>query len=268
MVALLLQEGASLSPARPPAPPQDSCLLAACRSGNWGLCELLLRETHRAASTKKGANGGGGGDVGPSMSALLQSEISVDKGQSCLHVAAYHGHTQVVEGLLNTLVRLAEAESSPVDAVLNLQCSSGATPLFLACQKGHLPIAATLLRHGASHHILTTKGASCVLVAAEHGHQAVCELLVDEYGADPCHCLPTGENAVYMAAQNGHSQVLSLLVDKYHVSVQQCRDNGASPLFTAAEHGHARCVQVPSPTVVFLWRSGRLECLCLCVSVR
>lgn len=55
----------------------------------------------------------------------------------------------------------------------------GATPLYLACQWGHLQVAKYLLDQcGADVHLVANDGMSCLHAAAYMGHKAVLEWLV------------------------------------------------------------------------------------------
>jgi ankyrin repeat protein len=56
---------------------------------------------------------------------------------SCLHYAAWYNHPTLVDVLL--------AHGAPVDQ----PTAQGASPLFLACEKGHSEIARKLLDAGA-----------------------------------------------------------------------------------------------------------------------
>lgn len=55
----------------------------------------------------------------------------------------------------------------------------GATPLYLACQWGHLQVAKYLLDLcGADAHLVANDGMTCLHAAAYMGHKAVLEWLV------------------------------------------------------------------------------------------
>lgn len=62
---------------------------------------------------------------------------------------------------------------------LDHQTRTGATPLYLACQEGHLHVVECLIKEfGADVHLRARDGMTCLHAAAHMGHQAVVEWLV------------------------------------------------------------------------------------------
>lgn len=62
---------------------------------------------------------------------------------------------------------------------VNSQMAIGATPLYLACQWGHLQVAKYLLDQcGADVHLVANDGMTCLHAAAYMGQKAVLEWLV------------------------------------------------------------------------------------------
>lgn len=62
---------------------------------------------------------------------------------------------------------------------VNHQTGTGATPLYLACQEGHLHLVEYLVNDcGADVHLRAHDGMTCLHAAAHMGHQAVVVWLV------------------------------------------------------------------------------------------
>lgn len=62
---------------------------------------------------------------------------------------------------------------------VNHQAGIGTTPLYLACQEGHLRVVEYLVKDcGADVHLRAHDGMTCLHAAAHMGHQAVVVWLV------------------------------------------------------------------------------------------
>jgi ankyrin repeat protein len=55
-----------------------------------------------------------------------------------------------------------------------------ATPLFIACQNGHLEVVRELLARGANPRLVTNSGATAHSVATHKGHAAIVQLLTEQ----------------------------------------------------------------------------------------
>jgi ankyrin repeat protein len=159
---------------------------------------------------------------------LLERGANVDvvdnSGWTPLHVAAHHGHRDIVALLLRS--------GANVDAVDN----NGWTPLHHAAHDGHRDIVALLLEGGANVNAATNNGRTPLHVAAHDGHRDIVALLlrsganvdaVDNYGWTPLH----------WAAHDGHRDVVTLLLQS-GANVNAASNNGRTPLHVAAHHGH------------------------------
>jgi ankyrin repeat protein len=87
----------------------------------------------------------------------------------------------------------------------------GASPLFIAAEKGHRDIVSLLLDHGADVRQATTNNSMTAMhVAALHGHRKIVSLLL-KHGADKSVKATTGHRPVDFARQQGHSALVPLL---------------------------------------------------------
>lgn len=88
------------------------------------------------------------------------------------------------------------------------------TGLHYAAQRGDVPVAAALLRHGAQIEAITGRGRGCLHLAAQEGrekHIAVIELLLN-HGANVNRQTPWGSTPLQDAAYLGHVGVVQALL--------------------------------------------------------
>ena len=71
----------------------------------------------------------------------------------------------------------------PKERIVEKVCAvNGKTPLFIACQKGHLGVVVILLRHGAKTETLC-RGVSPLGIAIRKNRSAIVNLLLDAQAA-------------------------------------------------------------------------------------
>ncbi|XP_066492882.1 ankyrin repeat domain-containing protein 27 isoform X2 [Tiliqua scincoides] len=133
----------------------------------------------------------------------LGVNVTNQDGFSPLHVAALHGHADLVSLLLKHGANIGQKNADHA-APLNLACQNGHvqvvkcllecnakqnikdihgnTPLIYACLNGHQEIAAFLLQHGASVNLSNNQGNTALHEAVIGKHEALVDLLL-QYGA-------------------------------------------------------------------------------------
>jgi len=124
-----------------------------------------------------------------------------------LWVAAEKGNYVAVEVLVRHCKRTNRLEE------LIHQCKSNtlSTPLYIACQNGHLLVAEHLLRCGADVNASTHYGSYPLYISAGRGYCRIVELLL-LYGANCSNKYgPTCSSAVRYAYENHHQDVGDLL---------------------------------------------------------
>jgi ankyrin repeat protein len=169
------------------------------------------------------------------MLALIQQGFLLDavcalNGLTALHVAAQHGHLEVVEALVE--------KGANVDATT----PSGNTPLMLAAVNGHVEVAKWLLAAHASVHAANSNGYTALYAAVDRDSVAMMELLLDA-GADKNAVSRLGVTPLHLASQNGRLQAVSVLVAR-GVAVDLPDSNyGRTALQYAAQAGHVEVVQ-------------------------
>ena len=112
----------------------------------------------------------------------------------------------------------------------------GATALMFAAQGGHVAVAQLLLQHGADD------GETALVSAALGGHEAVAQLLL-QHGADVAAASNGGVTALMYAAQGGHEAVAQLLL-QHGADAAAASNGGVTALMLAALGGHEAVAQL------------------------
>ena len=124
-------------------------LIAAAQNGHTDICGLLLAH---------------GSNV---------NEVDLETKSTALHQAAIRGHEAVVEALLSW------------GAIVDPQDHAGMTPLYFACQEGHLACLLALLKAGAASVSLPdNQGGLPIHIAAQTNRVEIVRTLLD-WGCSP-----------------------------------------------------------------------------------
>eukprot|EP00913_Durusdinium_trenchii_P011270 g10583.t1 len=116
-----------------------------------------------------------------------------------LHVAAYFGHTEAVEALVES------------KANLEAKTKFKLTPLHQAARNGQTLICEMLLDYKADLHNVAAQGRTCLQNAAHQGHRGVVELLLARR-ANPNIKDENGVTALHSAAASGHGEMVEVLL--------------------------------------------------------
>ncbi|XP_072374206.1 ankyrin repeat domain-containing protein 27 isoform X1 [Scyliorhinus torazame] len=120
-------------------------------------------------------------------------------GFTPLHVAALHGHFDLVSLLLRH------------GANVNLKNAHNATPLHLACQHNDLQIVKYLLNYNAKLNKKDSYGNTSLLHACLQGHLEIAQLLM-EHGASVNLANNQGNTALHEAVKGKHEALVNLLL--------------------------------------------------------
>jgi ankyrin repeat protein len=124
-------------------------------------------------------------------------------GFSALHLAAFFGHAEVVELLLE--------HHADINAVAKNQTfAPHATPLHSAVARGDARIAALLLNAGAAADARAQGGRTPLHAAAAAGNEEIVKLLL-HHGASPRSRADDGSTPEALAVKQGHHAVAALL---------------------------------------------------------
>ena len=158
------------------------------------------------------------------------------KGDSPLFTAAFNGHVDIVDILLET--------GSDYDT----SQKEGATPLYVAAQNGHVKIVEKLLGAGANiHKKRTDTGYGPLHAAAQYGHVKIVEKLL-RAGANKDESIfhngvLNGFTPLYIAARNNRLEVVKALLHAEANPDKAISHNDLTPLHVAAFRGNLQIVQ-------------------------
>jgi ankyrin repeat protein len=208
---LLIQQGASLHAV-------DERQLtalhhAAHSSGTASTVRLLL--AHGAAVNARAFDGmtplHSAAIVGQLQSAevLLAAGADVylraNDGATALHMAAARGYAAVVKLLLE------HGAAAVMDSVQGQWCGCcGPVSAVMSCKD--VAVLKLLLTAGASVRAVTSRGNSCLHIAARHGHSAAVLCLLIKAGADLHAVNSDGQTAAEVAHTAGHALAEQLLI--------------------------------------------------------
>ncbi|MCY1016677.1 ankyrin repeat domain-containing protein [Pyxidicoccus sp. MSG2] len=212
-------------------------LVAAIRQGNAARVEALLRRKPEALTAARESVRGplqaaasqGSRDIVELLLARGVDPAGVDGwGQSALHVAALHGHTELVRRFLELGVdvnqRARRATSDKVPA------RPGATGLHFACGAGQLAALEVLLEKGAAWDAVDERDLTGLHeVAARSGSVEVARRLLElGCAVDALDCL--GQTPLMLALAYKRTALASLLVA--HGASPHARGRWSSPRCT------------------------------------
>jgi ankyrin repeat protein len=123
-----------------------------------------------------------------------------------------------------------------VNTDVNKCTNNGGSPLYIACQKGHVKIVKILLTNGADINNSLKDGSLPLHVACNFNHIDVVEEILEvqnpEFGIDLCD--NKGWTSLYFACEKGYTNIARILLE-HHADPRKCNINGYSP-FIVAEH--------------------------------
>ena len=145
-------------------------------------------------------------------------------GQTCLILAAHHGHTETVR----YLVGLPEVE-------VNYQARNNHTALYSAVQEGHPDVVRVLIDAGAD---IETKGSwgHSPLECASLRDDVVSVKMLVEAGAAVAEADKRRDSCLLLAVIQGHTETVRYLAGLPQVDVDEVR-NRQSALFCAIQQG-------------------------------
>ncbi|XP_058478709.1 ankyrin repeat domain-containing protein 50 [Solea solea] len=181
---------------------------------------------------------------GEVVSLLLEREADPGHrdhdGMTPLLLAAYEGHDEVVELLLEAGADVDET-AGPDGTVA---AAAAVSPLLAAAAMGHMKTVSRLLFWGAAVDAIDCEGRTALCLAAARGSTEVVRALLDR-GLDENHKDDLGWTPLHAAACEGHRAVCAALTERGSMArVGEMDIEGRTPLILAAQEGHWSSVRL------------------------
>jgi len=124
--------------------------------------------------------------------------------------------------------------------------AQGGTPLFIACQAGHVQVVEVLLEDPRIEADRPRDdGITPFFMACQEGHAGVVRQLLNSPIVDPNRCpSENGVSPLFVVCQEGGKEIVELLIRCDRVDPTLSRENGASPFMIACEKGRDEIVQL------------------------
>ncbi|XP_058263435.1 ankyrin repeat domain-containing protein 26 isoform X3 [Hemibagrus wyckioides] len=226
---------------------------ASVLSVGYDLKEKDLGKVHKAAFT---------GDVAKLKQLSKKNDLNqLDKeNRTALHIACVHGHTEVVQYLVENKVKLNLCDNQNRSALMKaVQCQqdrcvsilleheadpnlvdiNGNTSLHLAARIPSVPVALKLLEHEANINAQNKEGNTPLMLSVEENHAEMAEFLLKE-GADVNLQNQERRTPLLIAACNGQISMVRLLL-QYNADITVKDNKGWSSDDYAVMNGHHAC---------------------------
>lgn len=165
------------------------------------------------------------------VSALIDYAVDVntkiDGNKTALHVASYHGHSEVVGMLVEA------------GADINIKDNYGRTPLHMASNSGHLEVVSKLIEAGAEINDKDNNGLVAFDTASLNTHLEVMSKLIDAGAKSNTNY--SGCTPLHIASYYGHLELVGKIVE-VETDINTKDNDGFTPLHLASENGHSEVV--------------------------
>ena len=234
-----------------------SCLHILAEKGNYELTKILLDRV--PSSTRRSRL----------LEATVLTELEAQRPRhlASIHLAALHGHKELVELFLdhgvdvnarnnkNDTPALWAARGNHVDTVrllirrtadLQLENDKGSTPLYWAVRYGFVELVRVLLDEGRADvgHRRKLGLVTPIVMASALGHTTIVRDLLD-HGAEVGTTISHGMTALMAAASEGNDDVVELLVTRGGVDeLDRIDASGNTALLHAARAGNVATMQI------------------------
>ncbi|KAF9162605.1 hypothetical protein BGX20_001673, partial [Mortierella sp. AD010] len=152
--------------------------------------------------------------------------------------------TACQEGNLELVNRIASKFESTVE-LCQVEPSSGYTPLMMAARHGHLEVVEALIRLGHDREEISRdlNKNNILMIAAEHGHQAIFELYATTFPRSVEMCNKQEWTPLIAAARYGAVNLVEILL-QLGADLNHRDEEGSTALHHAAAYGHLQTISL------------------------
>mgnify|MGYP002385230172 CR=1 FL=1 len=121
--------------------------------------------------------------------------------------------------------------------------NDGSTPLYIACEYGHIEIVKLLLNDNrVDINKATNGGHSPFWIACYRGHIDIVKLLLNDNRVDFNKANTDDQTPFFFACWNGHIEIVKLLLNDERVDINKSTDDSITPFSIACQYGHIEIV--------------------------
>lgn len=212
----------------------DTPLIVAASKCSTDVVRMLI--DHGADITCRRSNNATALHVACAAGAHDIVEALVERGADVAALNAAKDTPLIVAAAANSFECVRKLLDSGRDVLVNAQRENGATALHFACSRGNMACAARLLDAGATVDLQNTSGDTPLIVAADVGAEAVVDLLLQRGADATIRRHSNGTTALHVAAGRGFTSIIGQLLAA-GVSPDAMNKDNETPLLVAL----ARC---------------------------
>jgi ankyrin repeat protein len=196
-------------------------------------------------------------------------DIPINTGRTPLHLAAFQGHSSILEALLtanaNPNIKSSNGDGSWTPLILaaqegrtecvrhlvadkrinvQLRAKNGRNALHSCSFHGHFEIAKMLIDKGIETHIGDENGWTQLHLCCQENHFKIVEYILSKgKRVDPMSKAKNGRTPLHSASLKGNHEAVALLI-KHKVKIDEPDSRRWTPLHVACQNGKTECARI------------------------
>ena len=165
-------------------------------------------------------------DINPTYN--LFSPID-EKNNNCFHRICFLNATSIFYLFLTHI----KSSKENISELINIQNSSGFTPLHYSCYKGNMQIIKELINLGSNISLKNKKGLNVLHLASQGNQVNVLAYFIEKYKIDPMSLDEVYSTPLHWACYFGCENCADFLLSYKRVNINFCDKEGRTPLHIA-----------------------------------